>query len=135
MLITFQSVESEFGMEHGTLHLKTAPCIEYLQSQIDNYSIESDRKLQEWVRKSNDNSIVPEEYIERVRLMASELWDKKEACSISCNRCQLNINLEQLIKEKWDYSIVEQGIRVGASGIKIVCPHGHDLMYVCNALY
>ena len=123
--------------EHGEFLMSATRCIGCLEKQIESYGIAADAMLLEWIAEHSAGAslVVPDKYDDRTRYVVTELLEDNGACTVKCKKCNKLIQASELRREGWDDSSVEQGIRVGSSGYKIVCNDGHDLLVVCTRIY
>ena len=135
MTIVFQPVQEDESSLFGKFQLGRNVCMEYLQTQIDSYSIIADSNLLEWIKNSKSNDVLPDIYQERGQILADKFWNEEDYCLVFCQKCQQKITPKYLKKEEWDESMDVQGILVGSSGYRLVCPQNHVLLSVCTRLF
>jgi hypothetical protein len=79
--------------------------------------------------------VFPPEFEERVRFIVQEQLNQYGACEAHCRTCNQSFAPHLLHKEPWEQFDEIEGLRVGASGVKFICPFGHTLIAICTALY
>jgi hypothetical protein len=141
MFIYFYPLSNELGQEHGEFRLDLVKCMRYLREMFEKYRINQDGALLTWFYNIDTNQpttssiTIPPEFEGRARFLVEQLWAQSDACEISCRTCNREYTHRSLHQQDWDESTEIEGIRVGASGFKIVCPSGHNLIFICCKLY
>lgn len=135
MTIVFRPRQGDFGNECGSFELKPAACMQYLQRQVEWYSIALDSLLLDWIKQSAPGETVPARFQERARYLVSELCREEGACTVVCETCHEQVPSRDVLRREWDESVDVQGVRVGAAGYTMVCPRGHDLIHICTTAY
>lgn len=120
--------------------MAAADCINYLQSQFDNYSIPLDGELLRWIRQSTEPPTqsarrIPGRCDERARYMVADLLEKRLSLDVACLVCNQTFSTSKLAIQKWHDSFDVSGIQLGSSGRTITCPLGHSLVSFTEKLY
>ncbi|MBI1246834.1 hypothetical protein GC197_03190 [bacterium] len=121
--------------EFGEFKLSVASCVGYLETQVKAYGLTADSQLGDWFKDAKQGALIPELFCERARYMVADLMENGAAVNVYCRQCGNEVSSEFLLKQSWDESHVEHGIRVGTAGYQITCNKEHTLLVVCERVY
>lgn len=132
---------TEVLREHGRFCLRRSDCIQYLQTQYGSFSIPLDGQLLNWLRElesvaeDGKSYLLPSEYDERSRFIVDQFLSDQTTFDVTCDECGRRYCSVDISQQDWDTSTFSAGIRAGAVGIKLLCPAGHDLLFICTRLF
>jgi len=139
--LDFVPTSDEAQREFGRFRLRAEECIDYLNRHFKEHSVLPDKALLEWLSDLSEDSqtlqpgCIPEHLEERARYLVEEFWDCPDACEVFCTACHRVYGPPDVSVDTWIDAADVQGITVGASGIRLVCPLAHNLIYITLKLY